>query len=136
MFPQYGTATNCFQLSHSRRNFSPSVSPVCDKCRIKYVVARLSSRSKDRVRTKTCPLFVIVKPSIWCKTIPQCDSGSKGVSSMREAGRAIIGFMVLLLCVGYSSAAVGDRRLVEAVKNGDNAMIRSLLEQHVDVNVP
>ena len=55
---------------------------------------------------------------------------------MRETCRAIAGFMVLLLCVGYSGAAVGDRRLVEAVKNGDNAMIRSLLEQHVDVNVP
>ncbi|PYS35271.1 MAG: hypothetical protein DMG14_27405 [Acidobacteria bacterium] len=55
---------------------------------------------------------------------------------MRETGRVIAGFLVLLLCVGYGSAAGGDRRLVEAVKNGDNAMIRSLLEQHVDVNVP
>jgi ankyrin repeat protein len=47
----------------------------------------------------------------------------------------VIGVWVLLASIGTLTPA-GDLRLVEAVKSGDKAAVRSLLDQRVDVNAP
>ena len=44
-------------------------------------------------------------------------------------------WLVLLLSVSSLSAA-GDLRLVEAAKKGDRSAVRTLLEEHADVNAP
>jgi uncharacterized protein len=46
------------------------------------------------------------------------------------------GSAILLLSIASLAGASRDVRLVEAVKKGDNAAVRSLLKQHVDVNTP
>ena len=46
----------------------------------------------------------------------------------------IEGGAVVLLSIANLGAVGSDLRLVEAVKNGDTAAMRSLVEQHVDVN--
>jgi uncharacterized protein len=52
-------------------------------------------------------------------------------------GKAILGgWMAALLSLANFAAAGSDLRLVEAVKNKDQESVRSLLEQHVDVNAP
>lgn len=51
-----------------------------------------------------------------------------------NAKRSYIFGMVLLL--GASSVNAADQRLVEAAKLGDKALIRSLIQQRVDVNTP
>ena len=48
--------------------------------------------------------------------------------------RALVAACVGLLASVANLEAVGDVRLVEAVKNGDKAAVRSLLRQRVDVN--
>jgi ankyrin repeat protein len=45
-------------------------------------------------------------------------------------------YIAFLLSVATLSAAEGDLRLVEAVKNRDGEVVRSLLKQKVDVNTP
>ncbi|MBI3895555.1 MAG: ankyrin repeat domain-containing protein, partial [Acidobacteria bacterium] len=50
--------------------------------------------------------------------------------------KALVGggmvFLLSIICLAAAPSA--DLQLVEAVKNGDKAAVRSLLEQHVDVN--
>ena len=56
---------------------------------------------------------------------------------MREQGqprRLILAFLLTLLAV-TSTALAGDLRLVEAARNQDQQQIRTLLNQHTDVNV-
>ena len=45
-------------------------------------------------------------------------------------------WLVSLLSAGILVAASDDLRLVEAVKIGDKEAVRSLLQEHADVNVP
>ena len=45
-------------------------------------------------------------------------------------------WIVPLLSVASLSAASSDLRLVDSVKNGDKEAVRSLLQQHADVNAP
>jgi ankyrin repeat protein len=44
-------------------------------------------------------------------------------------------FLMALLMVAVATAATGDLRLVEAARNQDQQQVRTLLNQHADVNV-
>src|SRR5262245_65771791 len=51
--------------------------------------------------------------------------------------KAMLAVGALLMGVGLTpayAASTPDVRLIQAVKDGDNAAIRSLLKQHIDVN--
>ena len=49
--------------------------------------------------------------------------------------KSLLGFWVVLLASTASLAAPDDLRLIEAVERGDREAVRSLIAQHVDVNV-
>ena len=52
----------------------------------------------------------------------------------KRATVLLIGWIVFLLAIPNLNAAIDDGRLIHAVKAGDKETVRSLLEQHADVN--
>jgi len=55
---------------------------------------------------------------------------------MQRILKRVAGFWTPLLVLASGSAVAGDLRLVEAAQAQDRDMIRTLLQQHVDVNAP
>jgi len=55
---------------------------------------------------------------------------------MREKVKYLAAIWLPLLVLASGSALAGDLRLVEAAQSQDGAVIRALLQQHVDVNAP
>ena len=55
---------------------------------------------------------------------------------MKHLNRFVVWLPIALFCATSLPAAGPNARLVDAVKNTDKAAIRSLLQQHADVNAP
>ena len=60
----------------------------------------------------------------------------EGESVRTGSATRVIAWMIVLLAGAGLSAEAADVRLKEAVRNGDDAAVRALIEQGVDVNAP